>query len=360
MRFLLILPLFLVINFSCQQIEEAPTPSSPGLKDYYAEFFPIGASVASNSFSGPDSVLLIKEFNSITPENMMKMGPIHPKEDTYNWEHADRMIDFAEKHGLKVRGHTLCWHNQVGNWMFVDENGNQVSKDTLLQRLKDHIQAVAGRYKGKIYAWDVVNEVISDQAGQMFRPSKWYEICGEDFIYKAFEFAHKADPDALLFYNDYNATKPDKRDKIVKLLIELKDRGIPVHGMGLQGHWSIYGPSEQGIKDALDTYSKLGLDLQITELDVSIYPSESGRRNKRVDESEAFTPELEQQQLEKYQLFFKVFRDYRAVITGVTFWNISDHHSWLDNFPVRGRKNYPLLFDQERKRKKAYYTVVEF
>lgn len=331
-----------------------------GLKDYYAAYFPIGVAVAPSSFSGPDSALIAREFNSLTAENIMKMGPIHPREEEYNWKWADKMIEFAEAHGMKARGHTLCWHNQAPDWMFVNEDGTTVSKERLLERLKEHIHTVAGRYKGKIYAWDVVNEVISDDPDEFYRNSKWYEICGEDYIFKAFEYAHETAPDALLFYNDYNAVQPDKRDKIAKLLKMLIGRGVPIHGMGIQGHWSAYGPSEKDIRDAVEAYGALGLQVQVTELDVSIYPPENGRRDKRPDEPEALTPELEQKQLEQYRMFFEVFRDYKDVITGVTFWNVSDHHSWLDNFPVRGRKNYPLLFDEIRERKRAYEAVVDF
>lgn len=339
--------------------ENTETPTK-GLKDYYADYFPIGVSVAPSSFSGPDSALIVQEFNSITPENIMKMGPIHPEEDRYNWEQADRMMAFAKENDLRVRGHALCWHQQAGRWMFEDENGNPISKEVLLQRLKDHIFAVAGRYKGQIYAWDVVNEAISDKPSEFLRNSKWYEICGEEFIDKAFEYAHEAVPDAVLFYNDYNAIRPEKRDRIIKLLKQLIDRGVPIHGVGIQGHWSIFEPSEQELRDALDAYSQLGLQVQITELDVSLYKWEKETRERGADESDAFTPELEQKQIEKYKMFFDVFREYKDVLTGVTFWNVSDHHTWLDNYPVPGRKNYPLLFDQERQRKKAYEAVTDF
>lgn len=358
-RLTILLLISTLLVFSCEKKPEQPGEIK-GLKDYYSDYFPIGASVTPNSFTGPDSALLATEFNSLTAENMMKMGPIHPEEARFNWEHADRMIAFAEAHNMKVRGHTLCWHQQVADWMFMGENGDTVSKEVLLQRLKDHIQAVVGRYKGKIYAWDVVNEVISDTPGEMFRQSRWYQICGEDFIYKAFEYAHEADSNALLFYNDYSATNPAKRDKIITLLKKIQEKQIPIHGMGLQGHWSIYGPPEQQIREALDAYAELGLELQITELDVSVYPPEGGRREKKPDESDEFTAELEQKQIEQYDLFFQIFRDYKDELSGVTFWNISDHHSWLDNFPVRGRKNYPLLFDQNRERKKAYEVVTNF
>lgn len=340
--------------------QETIVENQKGLKDYFQDYFPIGVAVSPRSLYGIDSALVVKEFNSVTAENIMKMGPIHPEEDEYNWKWADEMMTFAEKHQLKVRGHTLCWHNQTGRWLFNDAEGKTVSKDMLLDRLKDHIDQVAGRYKGKIYAWDVVNEVISDNPNEFYRPSEWYKISGKEFIAAAFRYAHEAVPDALLFYNDYNAIQKNKRDKIIQMIRELQSEGVPIGGMGIQAHWSIYGPSEQELREALDDYAQLGIDIQITELDISVYPSEPGRRDKRPDEADVFTPVMEAKQIAMYRMIFNVFRDYKDLITGVTFWNVSDAYSWKDNFPVRGRKNYPLLFDQERNRKKAYDAVVDF
>jgi endo-1,4-beta-xylanase len=290
----------------------------------------------------------------------MKPVLIHPEEDQYFWTNADQVVSFAEEHGLKVRGHTLCWHQQTGDWFFKDKKGDPVTKEVLLERLKDHITTVVSRYKGKIYAWDVVNEVIDDNSAIMFRNSSWYQICGEDYIAKAFEYAHAADPNAKLFYNDYNTENPAKREQIYQLVKKLKDSGVPIHGVGLQGHWSIYEPSEEELRKSIELFSSLGLDVQITELDVSVYRGESGRRERRADEADVFTPEQEQKQIEKYAMIFRVLREYKDKISAVTFWNVSDKHSWLDNFPVRGRKNYPLLFDQELKPKKAYWEVVKF
>ncbi|MDX1543954.1 MAG: endo-1,4-beta-xylanase, partial [Christiangramia sp.] len=195
---------------------------------------------------------------------------------------------------------------------------------------------------------------------EFLRESEWYKIAGEDFIIKAFEYAREADPEAKLFYNDYNAIIPEKRDRIYKLLKMLVDKNVPIDGVGIQGHWSIYGPSEEELRKAIDMYSSLGLEVQITELDVSLYEWEKERREKRPDESDEFTPELEKKQIDKYDMFFKVFRDYKNTLTGVTFWNISDRSTWLDNYPVPGRKNYPLLFDENHEPKKAYWEVVQF
>ena len=285
---------------------------------------------------------------------------MHPAEKVYNWEEADAIVAFAQKHGLRVRGHNLLWHEQAPGWLFKDAEGKLVSKAVLLQRLKEHIFTVVKRYKGKIYAWDVVNEAIDDDPAQFLRNSLWYRICGDEFIAKAFEYAHEADPGALLFYNDYNAVRPEKRERIYRLLKQLKEAGVPVHGMGIQAHWSVYEPSENDLRAAIERYASLGLQLQFTELDVSVYPWEKNRRSLRAGESDAFTPEREAKQRALYRMAFRLFREYRDVVTGVTFWNVSDRYTWLDHYPVEGRKNYPLLFDVNRKPKKAYYDVVNW
>ncbi|MBF9223071.1 endo-1,4-beta-xylanase [Hymenobacter sp. BT662] len=339
---------------------QVPAPPAKGLKDYYRAYFPIGVAVSPQGLKGAEGELIKQQFNSITPENAMKMGPIHPEEFRYFWDDADQIVQFAQDNKLRVRGHNLLWHEQTPKWLFKNADGTQVSKEVLLQRLKDHINTVVKRYRGKIYAWDVVNEAISDNPNEFLRNSEWYKICGEDFIAKAFEYAHAADPKAVLFYNDYNTERPEKRERIVKLLKQLKDAKVPIDAVGLQGHWSLQEPTEPELRAALDQYKSLGLKIQITELDVSIYPWEKERRAKRPGESDAYTPELEQKQAAQYKMFFKVFRDYKDVITGVTFWNISDKYTWLDTYPVAGRKNYPLLFDQNQKPKKAFYEVVKF
>jgi len=326
-----------------------------GLKDYYKNYFPIGVAVEPISLTGTSSALIVKHFNSLTAENVMKPASVHPEENRYFWDNADLIVNYAKANGMIVRGHTLLWHKQVPSWMFKDTAGNTVSKEVLLARLKEHINQVVTRYKGKVYAWDVVNEVLDDDDSKFYRETNWYKICGEEYIAKAFHWAHEADPDALLFYNDYNTEFPGRRDKVYKLVKQLLDAGVPIHGIGLQGHWNINNPSEQNLRSAIEKYSSLGLKIHITELDVSVYSS--GEKDPK---DNVFTAEREQKQLEKYKMIFRVFREYKNVITGVTFWNVSDKHSWLDNSPVAGRKNYPLLFDQNLKPKKAYWEVVKF
>ena len=333
-----------------------------GLKDHYEGYFDIGVAVSPRALKADDeSRLIVTHFNSLTAENAMKSKPVHPEENRYSWGDADSIVAFAERNSMKVRGHTLVWHSQAPDWLFVGADGKQVSKQVLLDRLKAHIQTVVGRYRGRIYAWDVVNEAISDVAGEQYRKSPLREICGEEYIAKAFQWAHEADPSALLFYNDYNEIDPTKRAKIIRMIEALKKANIPIHGVGLQGHWALTEPSREQLEQTLSDFSKLGLNMQITELDISVYPKEhSSRERTPGDDDTAYSPEKEAKQTEVYQMCFELFRKYKDQISSVTFWNVSDRHSWLDNFPVKNRKDYPLLFDQNLQPKKAYHAVVGF
>jgi endo-1,4-beta-xylanase len=327
--------------------------STLGLKDFYEGYFPIGVAVGPNNLEGEEAEMIKKHFNSLTAENVMKPGPIHPEENRYAWENADRIVDFAQANGMKVRGHTLCWHNQTGAWMFRDDEGNQVTKEVALARLKDHITQVVSRYKGKVYAWDVLNEAVEDSdTTKIYRETMWYRICGEEYIAKIFQWAHEADPEAILVYNDYNTENPGKRDRIYTMLKKLLDEGVPVHAVGLQGHWNISDPTEQNLRDAIDKFSSLGLQIQITELDVSIYSSRADTIGT------GFTPEREQKQIDIYKMAFDVFREKKDVITGITFWNVSDRQSWRDR--RGGLKVYPLLFGEDLEPKKVFWEVVKF
>ncbi len=358
-NFLLAFVLFISASAHSQTSKTARVEK--GLKDYYRDYFTMGASVSPQALKSDEAQLILQQFGSLTPENVMKMGRIHPMENKYFWDDADEIADFVQQHNLKLRGHTLCWHEQTPKWLFVDEEGKEVSKEVLLQRLKDHITTVVKRYKGKIYAWDVVNEAISDRNDEYLRDSEWLKICGEEYIAKAFQYAHEADPNALLFYNDYNEISSVKREKIFKLVKSLKDAGVPIHGVGLQGHWSVSEPSRSQLDSTLTRFAQLGLKVQITELDISVYSKEHNARGEKEDDTDtAFTKEKEQRQIEVYKMCFELFRKHKQSISAVTFWNISDRHSWLDNFPVKNRKDYPLLFDKELNPKKVYWEVVKF
>lgn len=357
-KFMFALSVIAVVLLAAQRYPN--NDKAKGLKDYYSKYFPIGVAIRPSDLKNPNQrALILNEFNSITPENAMKMGPIHPLENNYFWKDADSIVAFGVRNKIKVRGHTLCWHTQTPSWLFSDSAGKDVKKEILLQRLKSHINTVVSRYKGKVYAWDVVNEVIADDS-TYFRESKWYEITGEDFVEKAFEYAHQADPKAILFYNDYNTEIPAKRDKIYHMLKKLLDKGVPIHGVGLQAHWSINSPTREELEKSIQLFSSLGLQIQFTELDISVYSGRQGGQmiqGRTQMKAAVFTPEMEKLQMEKYKMVFEVFRKYPKNITGVTFWNLSDKYSWLD---ARGKKNFPLLFDTNLKPKKAYWEVVKF
>ncbi|WP_017472988.1 endo-1,4-beta-xylanase [Amphibacillus jilinensis] len=323
------------------------------LKDQFKEQFLIGAAVNSETIKA-DQALLKTHFNSITAENEMKFENIHPKPDHYDFKEADQFLAFAENHHMQMRGHTLVWHNQTPDWFFHDHSGQQLSRLELLNRMEAHIHAVVTRYKGRIYAWDVVNEAISDEGNVLYRQSKWLEIIGDDFIDYAFRFAHEADPDALLFYNDYNESNPQKREKIYQLAQGLLSRDVPIHGIGLQAHWNLYDPSLQDIEAAIKRYAELGLTLHITEMDVSMFRFD----DKRTD-LEKPTKEMLALQAERYANFFELFTTYDQAISSVTFWGVSDRYTWLSDFPVRGRKNWPFLFDQNGAAKPAYHHIIK-
>ncbi|MDQ0194086.1 endo-1,4-beta-xylanase [Paenibacillus wynnii] len=323
----------------------------PALKSIFTKDFKIGAAVNPLTIQSQEQ-LLAYHFNSITAENEMKFGSLHPGEDVYAFSDADRLVAFARKYNMAMRGHTLLWHNQTSNWLFQDRNGGTASKELLLDRLKFHIHTVVGRYKEDIYAWDVVNEAIADDGDELLRPSKWLEIAGTDFIAKAFEYAHEADPKALLFYNDYNESAPNKRDKIHTLVKSLLEQGVPIHGVGLQAHWNLYDPTLDDIRAAIEKYASLGLQLQLTELDVSMFRFE----DRRTDLS-APGADLLELQATRYEALFRLLKEYRDVISSVTFWGAADDYTWLDDFPVRGRKNWPFLFDEQHRPKPAFDRI---
>ena len=344
---------------------------SKGLKDYFKDDFLMGVAVGSRSIR-TDSALILREFNSLTAENDMKVGVIHPEENRWNWKNADDIVAFAERHKIKIRGHNLLWHKQGAEWMFTGPDGKPASKELLLQRLKTHIFTVMNRYKGKFYAWDVVNEAIEEgpDPNKMYRDTKWLEIFkGPEYIEAAFRFAHEADPSAKLYYNEFNSERPDKREKIFKLLKKLKADKVPIDGVGFQAHWTVGRPSADQIRTALDQVVSLGLDIQFTELDITVHakPAEIIPGKPLLDPG--YTPEAEANQITKYKMVFDIFRQYKKHINSVTFWNVSDRGSWLDgraggsagdpipNPPVT-LKAYPLLFDVSGQRKKAYWAVV--
>lgn len=362
---------FLLLIVSCSSDEDEPIPdnketeeekrptnlqeynnTTDGLKDYYTAdtYFEIGAAIESSSLDKAEEVDLMKRhFSSLTAENVMKWSSLQRSEGNFNFTSADKIVDFAQANGMKVRGHTLCWYNQTPDWVFKDGD-NTASKELVLERLRTHISTVMKHFKGKVYAWDVVNEAIDDGSGT-YRASKWFVICGSDFIIEAFKAAREADTEAKLFYNDYSTVSPTKREKIFKLLKRLNDQNL-IDGVGMQSHWNIGYPSDELVIEAFDKYTSLGLEIHITELDVSVYTADS-------DPESAYTTDIAQKQVAAYSDFFSLFRRYKDHVSSVTFWGLADNHTWLDNFPVRGRKNYPFLFDTDYNPKEAYFSVIE-
>ena len=347
----------------------APVDPNPnmGMKDAYKDYFMIGVAVNQRNVSDQDQINLInKEFCSITAENDMKPGMIHPKEGVWDFEKADKIANFCRQNGIKLRGHCLCWHSQFADWMFTDKKGRDVKKEVFYERLREHIHTVVNRYKDVVYAWDVVNEAISDgggfgggwgrpgQAPNPYRESRHYKLCGDEFIAKAFEFAHEADPNALLFYNDYNECDPGKRDRIYDMVKKMQDAGVPIHGIGMQGHYNVYGPSEEDIDAAITKYSQLVKHIHVTELDIRMNTEMGGQLRFSRGEAKPVAGYMNTLLTDQYNRIFKIFRKHKDVIDCVTFWNLGDRDSWL------GVNNHPLPFDENYKPKQAYYVIKNF
>ncbi len=343
------------------QAQRGPRPISltPGLKDAYKDYFLIGVAVNPRNISDPAQIELIKsQFNSITSENMMKPASLQPKEGVFTWEEADKVADFCRKNGIKLRGHCLMWHNQMANWMFYDKEGNLVSKEVLYERMRTHIHAVMKRYADVVYCWDVVNEAINDGGRfvrQPLRESLFYKVCGSDeFIRKAFEFAREADPKALLFYNDYNECDPAKRDRIYTMIKEMKEAGVPIDGIGMQGHYNVYGPSEADIEAAVAKYAEIVDHIHVTELDVRVNEEMGGQLRFSRNEGVKVSNDQKLLQEARYAALFRVLRKHADKVDCVTFWNLSDRDSWL------GANNYPQIFDTEYKPKNVYKVLRDF
>lgn len=336
-----------------------------GLKDAYKDYFSIGVAVNMRNISNPEQIAIIKkDFNSITAENDMKPQPTEPAYGQFNWENADKIANFCRSNGIKLRGHCLMWHAQIGEWMYKDEKGDLVSKEKLFQNMKHHITAIVERYKDVVYAWDVVNEAISDggwQGGRRgmgehpspYRNSPLYQIAGDEFIKKAFIYAREADPNVLLFYNDYNAADPGKRDRIYNMVKSMKEEGVPIDGIGMQGHYNVYGPSMEDVDAALTKYSTIVKHIHITELDIRANQEMGGQLNFSRDGGN-ISQVVKTLQEDQYARLFKVLRKHKDVVDNVTFWNLSDRDSWL------GARNYPLPYDENYKAKRVYSIIKDF
>jgi endo-1,4-beta-xylanase len=348
----------------------AQTPTTATLKDTFKDAFYVGVAVNSSQITGTDAqgdALIVQQFNSITPENVMKWEVIHPRPDAFDFSLADKYVEFGQQHHMFIVGHNLCWHSQTPAWVFKDVKGNPLKRKALLKRLHDHIQTVVGRYKGRIQSWDVVNEALNED-GTM-RQSHWQKIIGDDYIVKAFQYAHKADPAAQLNYNDYNLENPAKRKGAIELVKKLKAAGVPIAVVGSQAHLHLSRGTAADEEVAIEELSAAGVKVAITELDIDVLPSAWGQtadvgvkiqENAKLNSYPNGLPDDVQQQLtNRYADLFAVFWKHRDVVNRVTFWGTTDKTSWLNNWPIRGRTSYPLLFDREGKPKPAFYAVLK-
>ena len=349
-------------------VATAEAPST--LKAAYHNAFLIGAAVNAAQFTEKDdrgSAIIRGQFNSITPENVLKWENVHPRPDQYAFELPDQYVAFGERNSMFVVGHCLVWHSQTPAWVFRDDKGNFVTRDALLQRMHDHIQTVVGRYKGRIKSWDVVNEALNEDG--TLRKSPWLTIIGEDYIAKAFQYAHEADPAAQLTYNDYSLENEPKRAGAIALVKKLEEQGVAITSVGLQGHDSLSWPALEQQDATISAFAKLGVKVVISELDIDVLPTATKQQTADVSVSAEADPKLNpyanalpdavQQDLTKrYADLFGVFLKHRGVVTRVTFWGVTDADSWKNNWPVRGRTNYPLLFDRQGQPKPAFEAVI--
>jgi endo-1,4-beta-xylanase len=342
-----------------------------GIKDFYKDDFRIGTALSTATLKDGNKALLdlvAREFNAITAENCMKWEPLRPNDKDWNWGPADKFVEFGEKHKMYIVGHNLVWHSQVPKEVFQSEPGGAISKEQLTKKMQDHISALAGRYKGRIHAWDVVNEAVEDDGS--WRKSPWYNIMGEDFIAKAFHMAHEVDPKAHLIYNDYNTETAVKRDFIVDMVKKFKKQGVPIQGVGMQEHLSIDGPSVEEIEKTLIALAGAGVRAHITELDIDLLPSVWNLPTAEVSTRFEYTPErdpyiaalpknIEEKLAKRYEDIFKIYLKHRDKIERITLWGTTDAETWLNDFPIKGRTNYPLLFDRKMAPKAAYFRVLD-
>jgi GH35 family endo-1,4-beta-xylanase len=331
-------------------VGSAAEPS--GLKDAYQKFFTIGAAIPSARMPAGELDLLKRNFSSITAENLMKPKYLQPAEGRFEFAKADEFLDFAKSNQLEVHGHTLVWHNQCPEWIFKDGD-KTASRERVLERVAKHVSTVVGRYKGRIRSWDVVNEAIDDdKSGQDLRKSPWFLATGGDYIAEAFRAARRADPAAVLYYNDYDIEKPIKRDKTLRLIRSLKAQKVPLDGIGIQGHWRLDGIHLADIESAIIAFHSEGLRVSITELDLDVVTEKTGDPF-----AENFPPAYSLKQAEQYAGLFRLFHKHADKIDRVTFWGLHDGQSWL-NYSPRKRTNHPLLWARDLSPKPAFQSVM--
>jgi GH35 family endo-1,4-beta-xylanase len=351
---------FLVLLSSCSQPDNRiPEEYSavlqrdlPSIAEHYRDDFYVGAAVEPGQLEGAEGALLRYHFNSLTAENAMKFTGIHPAPDTWDFTAADAIADFAREHGLKMRGHTFVWHHPdtIADWMFTHPDGTARSRDEMLDLLEDHIRTIMDRYGDVVYAWDVVNEAIDTSEDDNMRRTRWYEAIGPDYVEQAFRIAHEVDPKAALFYNDYQTYEPAKREALFAFLRDMIDREVPIDGFGMQNHITLAHPTIEAIDSTIGRFRQLGLEIHITELDMSLYTHEF-----EVLEEAPVNYRLHQGH--RYRRLMDVYRSHSDDLTSVTFWGFHDGHTWLTGEPYN-RPDWPLPFGANLRSKFAYMGMV--
>ena len=348
------------------------------LREAYDGAFRMGTAVNPWIVTGRDAAtrdVVLRQFDTITAENSMKAESVNPEPGVYRFDAADAVVAFGEENDLFIVGHTLVWHNQTPDWFFHDAAGTPNTPAEQVERMREHIEVVAGRYAGRVDAWDVVNEVIDNDGS--YRPTTWVDGVGsgDELVRKAFEFAERYAPDAELYYNDFNAWRPAKRDGIMRMVRMLQAEGIRIDGVGIQGHWGLNFPKMEYIEAAIDSFATLGVKVMITELDVDVLPltregqiigSVMSHPQFQLEEFETFLDpypdglpaDVERALADRYAELFEVFYRKRDVVDRVTLWGVHDGMSWKNGYPVPGRTNYPLLFDRDRQPKPAFEAVL--
>lgn len=365
----IILPFLLFTMLACNNLNQNNDKYT--LKNAFGDKLHIGVAMNLNQIQGHDTMamsIIEKQFNSIVAENCMKSMFLQPQEGRFFFDDADKFVDFGEKHNMHIIGHTLIWHSQAPQWFFSDEKGEDVSREVLIDRMRKHITTVVSRYKGRVKGWDVVNEAIMEDGS--YRKSKFYKIIGEEFIPLAFQFAHEADPEAELYYNDYNEWYKGRRSTILNLIKSFKDKNIRIDAIGMQGHIGLDSPSLHEYESTIEAYYNEGVKVMITELDLTALPSPWGMMSANITDTVAYQKQmnpypdgLPQDVMTKWEDrftdFFRLFLKHHDKIDRITMWGLSDIDSWKNDFPVKGRTDYPLLFDRNFKEKPVLKKIIE-
>lgn len=343
----------------------------PTLKDSLQPFFYMGTALSADQITGKDSLsvgVVLRHFNSITAENIMKSEVVQPVEGQFDFTLADQFVEFGEKHNMYIVGHTLIWHSQAPDWFFVDAEGKPATRELLIERMRNHIHTVVGRYKGRVHGWDVVNEAILNDGS--WRQSPFYQIIGPEYVNLAFQFAHEADPNARLYYNDYNMSFPGKRNGVINMVRELQNAGIRIDGANMQGHVNLDRPDIKEFENSIVAFSELGVSVSISEFNITVLPWPAGELTANVSLSlenlpdmnpfpDGLPEEVATQLYNRYREFFNLFLKHQDKLHRVTVWGVYDGQSWRNYWPIAGRTDYPLMFDRNHQAKPFVNTIIQ-